>query len=115
MQINFTVEMKNIHGHTLKERMPDPDEPGKTIEDAVTLKVISVNALLSVEDGMSGKDKAKRYALAIQINQSDETGLDLSIDDIALVKRLVGKNYSPLVVGQAWQILDPKKAEPKEG
>lgn len=109
MQINFTVEMKNLNGHTLKERVSDPDDPEKVVVDDVTLKLISVNALLAVEEGMSGKEKAKRYALAMLVHQSDGDGLDLGIDDVALVKRLIGKNYSPLVVGQAWQILDPKK------
>ena len=97
MKINFNQPIKNIQGEEIKD---------------LTLKTVSVEALLanfSDEQSLSGEKKAKRYVLATRIYANPEE-LDLTIEEIAKIKQLIGKGYGPLIVGQAWDMLEGNKA-----
>ena len=97
MKINFNQPIKNIQGEEIKD---------------LTLKIISVEALLATfsdEQSLSGEEKAKRYVLATRIYANPEE-LDLTIEEIAKIKQLIGKGYGPLIVGQAWDMLEGNKA-----
>ena len=82
-----------------------------------TLGLVAKNAVLATyqdEPTLSGDEKAKRYALALKIQDAvgDKAGmfhgqLDLKAGEIELLKKLIAKSYNPLVVGQTWKILDP--------
>jgi len=63
--------------------------------------------LASYEDekSLSGEEKASRYTLALAIHASVEP-LDLKAEDVVLIKKLVAKGYGPLIVGQAWMLLE---------
>ncbi len=101
LAVDFSQKIKAIDGGSLT------DGEGKKQPD-ITLKTIATSSLLAAfpdEASLSGEDKFKRWQLASKI-QSDKTD-DLSIDDLALIKKLVAKFYTPLVVGQAWLMLDP--------
>lgn len=86
------------------------DLNGKNIEDDgahLTLKTVAVNCLLSQhpDDSRStGEEKLKRYQLAKEIFKGGE--VELTAEDASLVKRLVGRAYGPLVVGQVFPLLD---------
>ena len=58
---------------------------------------------------ITGQQKADRMALAIRIHDGGK--VDLTAEQIALAKLLVGKAYGPLVVGRAWALLDPPAAK----
>ena len=91
--IDFSQELKNIDGSSLPE--------------ALTLGAVVQNSLLfpfADEKDLSGEEKAKRAGLALRIHAGEG---NLTAEDIALCKRLVGKAYAPLVVYRAWQALDP--------
>ena len=97
MKINFNQPIKNIQGEEIKD---------------LTLKTVSVEALLATfsdEQSLSGEEKAKRYLLATRIYANDE--LDLTVEEIAKIKQLIGKGYGPLVVGQAWEILEGREVK----
>ena len=105
MEINFNQVLYDIRGNTIKEVV----EGGSEKED-LTLKSISVGALLQFDQSCDGKEKFNRYELAKRIQGVDEVGvLDLAVDEVAKVKKLVGKIYAPVVVGQAWAAFDKKK------
>ena len=53
---------------------------------------------------MAGEEKLKRYKLAMLIYDNDAP--ELSIEDLAKIKELVGKAYVPLIVGQVWSMLE---------
>lgn len=75
---------------------------GKTF----TLAIVARNALYaSYEDekNLSGDEKFKRAELAQTITAGD---VKLKVEDVALVKKLIGKMYGPVVVYQAWRELD---------
>ena len=96
MKINFNQPIKNIQGEEIKD---------------LTLKTVSVESLLATFDderSLLGAEKAKRYVLATRIYANPEE-LDLTIEEIAKIKQLIGKGYGPLVVGQAWEMLEGKK------
>jgi hypothetical protein len=79
----------------------------------VTLGDVSVRALMAVapdEQNLAGEEKFKRFVLAMKIKDGGEVAL--SAEDIALLKKLIGKIYAPLVVGRAFPLLDPGEKKP---
>ena len=98
MKINFNQPIKNIQGEEIKD---------------LTLKTVSVEALLATfsdEQSLSGEEKAKRYLLATRIYANPED-IDLTVEEISKIKQLIGKGYGPLVVGQAWEILEGREVK----
>jgi hypothetical protein len=98
VKIDFAQPIKGLDGVALK------GEDGKEL----TLAATCTNAVLANfqdEANLSGDDKVKRYDLALAIHASTEP-LDLKVEDVALAKKLVAKLFGPLVVGQAWRLLE---------
>jgi len=89
---NFDVPLKNIDGSEIKEN----DKP-------VHASQIIANALLA-PDNASGQEKAERYALSLEIYKGGD--VDITVDNLAKIKELVGKAYAPLIVGQIYSIID---------
>ena len=83
-----------------------PSQNGKP----ATLGGVSVDALLATfqdEQNLSGEEKLKRWELAVKIKNGVDP-VELSVEEIALIKKLIGKAYGPLISGQAWQMLEGK-------
>ncbi len=104
--IDFTKPLTNMDGS------PVTDKDGKSPEKIPTLGSICESALLAQyadERDPSGKEtitpqeKFERWKLAAKVNGKDA---NLSPEELALIKKLVGKAYAPLIVGQAWSMLD---------
>jgi hypothetical protein len=62
------------------------------------------------EENLAGDIRWARGRLAERIR--DEPNITLSVEEIAVVKKLMGRFYSPLVVAQAYEILDPGAMPP---
>ena len=108
MKIDFNQELKTIEGDTLKRnKMLDG---GTSVHVPATLKWAAIEALLSSlpEEKTSGEEKGRRYELALRIQEAAEP-LDLSIEDIACVKKLCDANFAPLIVGQTRRMLEGAK------
>lgn len=102
MLIKLNQVIKNLEG--------DPIKNADNKKDDLTMRNVCVNALLanySDERDIDGNEKAKRYELAMKIHL-EKKEIELEIDDVKLIKDLIGKMHFPLVVGQAYRILDPK-------
>jgi hypothetical protein len=100
MRIDFDTIIRDLKGEPIKDSAGD-----------FTLSMASCSALLSPypdEQDLDPKDKVRRYKLATKITDGGE--VDLSVEEIADLKKLIGKAFPPLVVGRAYEILDP---EPK--
>jgi len=109
MKIDMSQTLKTLEGKDLTEK----DEDGK--DKPITLGVIACSALLTPhqgEDNLSGEDKARRHKLAVRIVNA--VHVDIVIDDVALLKKLIGKNPYPLYVGQAFEMLDPSPVAVEE-
>jgi hypothetical protein len=53
---------------------------------------------------LAGEDKFKRWQIAQKIDEHLEA--EISVEDVALIKRLIGKAFGPIVVGPAFQLLE---------
>ena len=113
---NLDMVFKTLEGRDMLINVVDnePDANGRqkitpkkiTLRDAITSSLLSDGA-----DGrpstIAGAEKARRYFLATKIHQAKEQ-VELSVDDAKLIKDEIGKVYPPLVVGQAYAVLDPE-------
>lgn len=121
MEINFNYEFNNLYGDILKE----PKEIPKRVlceacnqkealwaeQRSVTLRRVACSALnANYEDerNLDGEEKSLRGALAERIALSNGS-LDLSIEEIAKIKKLIGKGFSPLIVNQSYKVLEGKE------
>ena len=129
MKIDLNYKIRNLEGEFIKDQVADLDEAGNPKRDKegfpllktgkpITLRAVCIRALLNPparQDPQTGRmmpiqmpaeEKIKRYNLAVEI-QKAKNPMELSIDEIKLLKDLIGEKYPPLTVGQAWEILDP--------
>ena len=107
---DFSAKILDMNGKAVIDDTACPaDTTGKrpcAIE--VTLADVSVRALMAVaqdEATLAGEEKFKRFSLAMRIKDGGK--IDLSAEDTAMLKKLIGKLYAPLVVGRAFPLLDP--------
>ena len=98
MTIDFSQKLKGIDE---KGGIVDLNEAGRPI----TLAVIVYNALLRPDEKAAEAEKLTRCKLAFQIAQASGP-VEVSLEDAAMIKRLIGQNPSPLVVGQAFQMIE---------
>jgi hypothetical protein len=108
MAIDFTQKLTNLDGS------PVTDKDGKTLEHQPTLGSICQTALITQyadevdpmtrKESVTPEEKFQRWKIAQKLEGSNVT---LTAEELALIKKLVGKAYSPLIVGQAWTMLDP--------
>jgi hypothetical protein len=95
MKVNFKGTFEDMEG----KEILSGDKP-------TTLKTIAINALMATytdEQNLSGEDKLKRWKMGQRIVNDEE---DFSVEDIALLKKLIGKAYSTIIVGQAYEMLE---------
>ena len=101
MIILFGKGFKDLDGEEI------PDVKGKT----ATLRGLAIDALLAQyqdEQNLGGEEKLKRWELASKIKNSPDP-VEVSAEEVVLIKKLVGKAYGVLVVGQAWKYLEGEK------
>ena len=101
---DFTAPLSGIGDHKLV------DAEGAQL----TLGSVAINALLGTyaDEQISGEEKFKRYQFAERISSAG--GQEVSAEEVALLKRLIGKGYPPIIVGPAFLALekDPAPVEP---
>ena len=98
MKINVDETLKMLDGQV----MMDNDGKGNAVE--ASLKTLLVNAVLAPTEKELGVDKVKKYELAKMIFKGGE--VDLTAEDITLIKKQVGENFAPIVVGQVFEMLE---------
>lgn len=95
MKIDFDAVLKTLDGEEIKNG-----------DKTVMLKTVAVESLLNP----NGKEqpepmvKVERFKLAQKIHDGGE--IDLQSEDIAMIKKLIGESYAPLIVGQAYEMLE---------
>lgn len=97
MRANLNVGAVNMDGVVLI------DEAGKP----VLLNSLCVNALLNEYQGemLSGTQKLERYKLAKRLH-ANESEAEITVEEAALIKELIAKAYSPLIVGNVYAALE---------
>lgn len=106
-KINLSTTLKNFRGDSeLMSALGKADG----VPQPLTMREVCVEALLSTYDDevhLTGQEKFARYKLARVVDANDEDGLtSLTTEDIVLLKSLISKKYVPLVIGQAFEILE---------
>ena len=106
MKINFDQQFTTLDGSILKARVKD--DSGEEKERTFTLKWACTESLLASypREEIKGEEKMKRFRIAFKIEQGGE--IDLESEEITKLKELIGINCSPLIVGQAWKMLEGK-------
>lgn len=87
------------------------DLDGKPVPD-LTLGSMATNALMmgfEDERTLSGEAKVQRMKLAQRIHGERE--VDLTVEEVSLVKQLIAKAYVTLPSARAWELLDPPPAQ----
>lgn len=80
-------------------------KPVKEGETVLTLGGLAVSVLLMTEEqNVPGDEKFKRFKLAERI--ADGGIQDVTVEDIALIKRRIGLTCQPIVVGPAFELLE---------
>ena len=97
MKIDFNQKIMNLDGTA-------PLKKGDS-ETYYLLGDAAAEVLLVPEQGTDGLERAKRGALAIDIARRKGV-MDLPIEDVALIKKRIGEVMGPLVVTQAWPMLE---------
>ena len=97
MLLDTTKVLVNIAGESLKESVND-------VAVDVILRMVVVNALLSPVEKDTGMKKMEKEELARKIYQNDS--VDLTIEQVKLIKDRIGEMYAPIVVGQCWRLLE---------
>jgi len=98
MILDVTIKMLNVDGEVLQE----PDEKGEVRD--VILRSILVNALMIPAKDDTGEQKVEKYILAMDIQKNDE--VEITPEKAVLLKKVVGPNYGPVVVGPIFALLD---------
>lgn len=96
---DFAKPITNLDGTVMR----DQDK------NIINLGTVAENALLANypdEANLPGEEKMRRFTLARKIHDQRKDPA-LSAEEVALVKKLIAKAYSPLITGEAWQMLDP--------
>src|SRR5262245_9185528 len=72
------------------------------------LTTVALNSLLATFDderALTGKEKADRLALALKIRKRPSE-VDITAEQLAMVKHLIGKACTTLIVGRAYELLE---------
>ena len=108
MKIKMDQNLRTVEGD-LPMFTATQGEDNKEIRTPVTLQSLVLGALNYPEKDISGEEKTNRYALALRIRDAAE--VDLTVEEVAMIKRLVDLNYPhPQIAGQVWAMLDPPAA-----
>ena len=97
MKTDFTQALKELDGTSIRVGEKD-----------LTLKDVSCTSLSLpfADEQISGEEKAKRGLLAFRLYVNPD--IDLTLEELGLIKKLVGKGYGSIIVAQAWEMLEGK-------
>lgn len=74
---------------------------------AITFRTISTLVLVQAPD-KDAEEKYKTFALAVKIESEASEWVELNVEEISRLKRLVGELMPPVVVGRMFDILEQK-------
>lgn len=97
MRIKVTDILKDYAGNDLSQE-----------EKPLDYRTVFVVAMNNAAPGeiFTAEDKAKIYGLSVKLYASDE--VDLTIDDMAFIKKRVSVIWSPLVYGKVNELFETR-------
>lgn len=106
MQIKVTTLLKNLAGDA-----PLLDEDSKTIPLRAPLLNVLINTLKvpgpngQMDEQVDGETKVRMFLLAQRIGR--HTTVDLTAEDVTLLKDRIAKAYPALLTARVWELIDP--------
>lgn len=106
MNINFDTILLTLDGDPIESGNLNCPTCGnvKNAED-LSLEKVSVVALFNTSESIKGPEKLDRFILAQRVKQFPV--VDLSAEDITIIRKCIADTYGPLIYGRASEILDP--------
>ncbi len=104
--IDFTRTITDFNSDPIDDQISMQSNGGCKVE--LTLGRAAAHALcmnFSDEQNVDGAEKFRRGKLAFEIR--DAADRDVPAEDLTLIKKLMAKLYSPMVIFRAYQMLDP--------
>lgn len=126
MKYNFNEILKDIDENNITQSVYEDSEtvicgtcgnpankPKKVGDENLTLALIAKSALLNLSEDevrLSGDDKNDRATLAMKIKSGIDSGeeTDIDVKEAALIRDLIDKKYTPIIIMRARAILDKK-------
>jgi len=98
-KINFSLVLTKLEGDPLKDDK----------QEDLTLAGAAKQALLALDEKQTGEQKYEHYCLATKVANGGE--VTLKSEEISTIKEVIGKYMYPIVVGQAWDLLEGKASK----
>lgn len=109
LKVNISKVLVDMYNEPLER-----DNKGTSMD----VKDVIMQALLTPENPERGKEvdsktKFEKYRL-YQLVRPAITYVVLEMDDVTLIKKLIGETKPPLIMGQAWESLDAAEKVPEK-
>lgn len=104
IEINFQTPIVDYDGQPVK------DDTGKTTTLG-RVAMISLGSRYQEDTNASTDEIYKRGQLAAKVYEA-KAPVDLTVEEVALIKRFIAKSQSPLIVAKVFPMLDKAEAAP---
>ena len=107
MKVDVTKQIMNLQGEPFQTGGIPCPQCGHIAEGAQTMTlrkaIVQATTIFGPED-KDGAEKFERYRLALQATDFDEP--DWKPEELTLIRELIGRIYSPVIVGRCWEMLE---------
>lgn len=111
MKLDPSTKILDLDGQSVKHAV---ERDGKMIqgEQDMTFASVAIQSLVAPYRDMTAEQSVQRFGLALKLSTANaET--EFSLDDLGLIKRLVGIGWPPVVCGRMVQMIEALEA-PKQ-
>lgn len=107
-KVDFTTILLDADNEAITVCVDNPtplDDRDCKARRPLTLGMVSMRALSAPEQGLAPEESLKRGQLAFNVYTSKAA--QLTVDELAMIKRLIARAYGPIIVARAFPLLDP--------
>ena len=97
MKIKINQNLTGLDGEPLK------GDKGRVL----TLRDVFINSVLTPIDGDDDRKKYEKWEIFKKVRDAKEEA-DLTVEDIAVLKKSIGKIQPPLILGQCFDMIEGK-------
>lgn len=75
-------------------------------EKDLTLKEVCINAVITPQKEDTEKIKLERYDIFKSLRNTNSDLVELTVEQLSLIKKSIAQCYVPLIMGQAFELLE---------
>lgn len=110
-KINFKKQpLLNLNG--VKMNRVELDENKQEVRVSLNLDDVVMLNLNKEDSTCTPSERFSRFLLSEKIKEADGE-VDLTVDELAMIKKVVGDNPNPLIVGRVWKYIESELGEKK--